>query len=236
MSHLALRVTAGRGLDMTDMGRHWIDGAWHEFELVADSYNPATGELLGRFADGGEAEARAAVSAARPAFAGTDWGRDRALRSWALLELAERFEARAPELALMLTRENGKTLAEATGEVGAAAEVAPGHYFSSLAEPVGVVAIIVPWNAPVALSSVHSAPRSPPGTPSRQSSPGRPGSPMRSSPTLCRTCGHCLPVLSTCSPSRATPVRRSSSNPPMSTWSASPPAFRSAARSRPLAL
>src|SRR5215218_11358912 len=35
-------------------------------------------------------------------------------------------------------------------EVGTA-EVAPGHYFSSLAEPVGVVAIIVPWNAPVAL-------------------------------------------------------------------------------------
>ena len=79
------------------------------------------------------------------------------------------FEARASELALILTRENGKTLAEATGEVGApaailrhnaaqaltevgtAAEVAPGHYFSSVAEPVGVVAIIVPWNAPVAL-------------------------------------------------------------------------------------
>jgi betaine-aldehyde dehydrogenase len=135
---------------MTEMGRHWIDGAWHESALVADSYNPATGELLGRFADGGEAEARAAVSAARPAFAGTDWGRDRALRSRALLELAERFEARAPELALMLTRENGKTLAEAIGEVGApaatlrhnaaqtltevgtAAEVAPGHYFNSL--------------------------------------------------------------------------------------------------------
>ena len=68
-----------------------------------------------------------------------------------------------------MTRENGKTLAEATSEVGApaatlrhnaaqaltavdtAAEVAPGHYFSSVAEPVGVVAIIVPWNAPVAL-------------------------------------------------------------------------------------
>src|SRR5215212_3565811 len=154
---------------MTDMARHWIDGACLESELVADSYNPATRELLGRFADGGEAEARAAVNAARRAFAGTDWGRDRGPRSRALLELAGRFEARAPELAVMLTRENGKTLAEATGEVGApaatlrhnaaqtltevgtAAEVAPGHYFSSLAEPVGVVAIIVPWNAPVAL-------------------------------------------------------------------------------------
>jgi betaine-aldehyde dehydrogenase len=154
---------------LIDIARHWIDGSWLESERVADSYNPASGELLGRFADGGEAEARAAVDAARNAFAGTDWRRDPALRSRALLELAELFEARAPELALMLTRENGKTLTEATGEVGApsatlrhnaaqaltdvgtAAEVAPGRYFSSLAEPVGVVAIIVPWNAPVAL-------------------------------------------------------------------------------------
>ena len=151
------------------MARHWIDGAWLESELVTDSYNPATGEWLGRFADGGEAEARAAVNAARRTFAGTVWGLDRALRSRALLELADGFEACASELALILTRESGKTLAEATGEVGApapilrhnaaqaltevgtAAEVAPGHYFSSVAEPVGVVAIIVPWNAPVAL-------------------------------------------------------------------------------------
>jgi len=41
--------------------------------------------------------------------------------------------------------------AQALTEVGNAAEVAPGHYFSSLAEPIGVVAIIVPWNAPVSL-------------------------------------------------------------------------------------
>jgi betaine-aldehyde dehydrogenase len=154
---------------LIDIARHWIDGSWLESERVADSYNPASGELLGRFADGGEAEARAAVDAARNAFAATAWRRDPALRSRALLELAELFDARAPELALMLTRENGKTLTEATGEVGApsatlrhnaaqaltdvgtAAEVAPGRYFSSLAEPVGVVAIIVPWNAPVAL-------------------------------------------------------------------------------------
>ena len=87
---------------MTDIARHWIDGAWLESELVADSYNPATGEWLGRFANGGEAEARAAVDAARRAFARTVWGRDRALRSRALLELAERFEAHAPELTLTI--------------------------------------------------------------------------------------------------------------------------------------
>jgi betaine-aldehyde dehydrogenase len=155
-------------MEMLEMARHWIGGSWLASELVTDSYNPANGRLLGRFADGGEDEARTAVGAARRAFAATAWRRDRTLRFRALLELAERFEARAPELALMLTRENGKTLAEATGEVGVAgtlrhgaaqsltdvgtaAEVAPGRYFSSLAEPVGVVGIIVPWNAPVAL-------------------------------------------------------------------------------------
>ena len=41
--------------------------------------------------------------------------------------------------------------AQALTEVGTAAEVAPDQYFSGVAEPVGVVAIIVPWNAPVAL-------------------------------------------------------------------------------------
>jgi betaine-aldehyde dehydrogenase len=167
---LSYRVQAmARELELNEMARHWIDGAWLQSGRVADSYNPATGEVLGRFADGGEAEARAAVGAARRAFEVTDWARDRALRSRALLELAELFEAHVPKLALMLTRENGKTLAESTGEVGVraatlrhnaaqaltdvgtAAEVAPGQYFSSLAEPVGVVAIIVPWNAPVAL-------------------------------------------------------------------------------------
>lgn len=157
-----------RSPELTNLARHWIGGRWLESDRVSDSHNPASGVLLGRFADGGEVEARAAVAAARRAFARGSWSSDRAVRSRVLLELAERFEVRGPELALMLTRENGKTPGEATGEVGVAAtlrhsaaqaltdagttaEVGPDCYFSSLAEPVGVVAIIVPWNAPVAL-------------------------------------------------------------------------------------
>ena len=68
-----------------------------------------------------------------------------------------------------MTRENGKKLAEgmfesttagvtlryaagqALTEAGISAEVAPGQWFSTYAEPAGVVAVIVPWNAPVAL-------------------------------------------------------------------------------------
>src|SRR5215211_4489136 len=83
--------------EMAGIARHWIDGGWLESERIADSYNPATGELLGRFADGGEAEARTAVHAARHAFAGTMWGRDRALPGAA--GTGRVFEVRAPELA-----------------------------------------------------------------------------------------------------------------------------------------
>ena len=182
---------------MAEMARHWIDGSWVESGVVADSFNPATGELLGSFADGGEAEARAATEAARGAFEVTDWGHDRRLRSRVLLELAELFEARTAELALMLTRENGKTLPQATGEVAAPAATLRHNAAQALIE----VAPLPRWRqvniSPVWLSrsawsrsscrgmhrwrcsSVPSALRSPPGTRSRPSCPGRRRSPMR---------------------------------------------------------
>lgn len=154
---------------MGDIARNWIDGRWLGSPTVGESHNPATGEVVGRFADAGEEEAVTAVHAARRAFETTPWSRDRALRHRTLTELAELFDARADELATMITTENGKTLgearleastagitlrhnaAQALVETGIAAEVAPGTFFSTLSEPAGVVAVIVPWNAPVAL-------------------------------------------------------------------------------------
>ena len=125
--------------------------------------------MLGRWADGGEAEARAAIAAARRAFDTTPWSRDRSLRHTVLSEMADRFDARAEELGALVTKENGKKLAEgmfesttagvtlryaagqALTEAGISAEAAPGQWFSTYGEPAGVVAVIVPWNAPVAL-------------------------------------------------------------------------------------
>ena len=153
----------------TPLAKHWIGGDWAASERSGTSVNPSTGAVLGSFADGGLAEATAALEAARAAFDHSAWARDRSLRARALRELAEQLAARAEPLIQMIAREVGKTLPGAAMEArtapdtlrhnaglalaqrGAASEIAPGVMGMSLHEPLGVAGIIVPWNAPLAL-------------------------------------------------------------------------------------
>ncbi|MFF8959516.1 aldehyde dehydrogenase family protein [Streptomyces sp. NPDC014894] len=156
--------------------RHFIDGAWTDSGTVGESADPATGEIIGTFADGGAPEARAAINAARRAFESGDWSRDRDLRARALFELSERMAERRDELVALLSRENGKIPAEAALEVdltvskiryygalaltesGRASEVKPGLYSMTLRQPAGVAGVIAPWNSPVILSVRSFAP------------------------------------------------------------------------------
>jgi betaine-aldehyde dehydrogenase len=147
---------------MSEIAEHWIDGEWVGSATVSESVNPATGAVLGRWADGGEAEARAAIAAARRAFETSPWSRDPSLRHRVLNEMADRFDAHAEELGTLVTKENGKKISEGMFEgtspaptlrhnaalaltgSGISAEVAPGQWFSTHAEPAGVVGIIIP--------------------------------------------------------------------------------------------
>jgi acyl-CoA reductase-like NAD-dependent aldehyde dehydrogenase len=173
--------------------RHWIDGAWSDTEQHTPAVDPATGEVLGTFAEGGAEQARAAIAAARRAITTSARSRDRDLRARALRELADNLAARRDEVIALISRENGKLLREAAFEVdltipklryyaalaltetGRAAEVKPGLYSMALRQPAGVAGVIVPWNSPVVLAIRSAAPALAAGCTVAMKMPGQTG-------------------------------------------------------------
>jgi succinate-semialdehyde dehydrogenase/glutarate-semialdehyde dehydrogenase len=156
----------------------YLDGAW----TGADSrksfavHNPATGDLLGSVPELGAAETKRAIEAAERALpawrAKTGKERGTILRKWNDLILAN-----LDDLALLLTTEQGKPLAESKGEIqiGAAyvewfAEEAKRIYGDTIPtpwadrrivvikQPVGVCAAITPWNFPHSMITRKVAP------------------------------------------------------------------------------
>ena len=81
---------------------NWINGEWVDSEQHTESINPATGEVIGTYADGGREAAVQATKAAVRAFRELDWKDNRALRARVLNQIADRFEAN-------LARAMGKT-------------------------------------------------------------------------------------------------------------------------------
>jgi acyl-CoA reductase-like NAD-dependent aldehyde dehydrogenase len=134
-----------------------------------DVLDPATGEVVGRIPTGSPAAADAAVRAARAAQPA--WARTAPAERGALLKAAaRRLRDHAGELAELQTREGGKPLGDSLGGVEAGigaieqyAELGPLHRGRALQggwdaadlmvrEPRGVVALLVPWNDPVAIA------------------------------------------------------------------------------------
>lgn len=148
--------------------RAFIDGAWVGTP-TAPVRNKATGETITNVPEMGAAETRAAIEAAHRALSGWS-GKLAKERSAIIRRWYELIMANADELALLLTKEQGKPLAEAKGEIvyGAGfvefyAEEAKRIYGETIPspkgdarivvikQPIGVVAAITPWNFPNAM-------------------------------------------------------------------------------------
>jgi len=160
----------------TEVFRNYIDGEW----VAGDPFenrNPANiDEVVGLFVKGAAGDITAAAEAA-----------DRALASWSglpgptrgnyLFKVAEILDRKFEQLASEMTREEGKTLPEARGEVRRAINIfryfagegsrMPGvlvpserdrvHMFA-IRKPVGVVGLVTPWNFPSAIPAWKLAP------------------------------------------------------------------------------
>jgi len=149
----------------------YINGVWTDADNGETHavHNPATGELVGTMPDCGAAETRRAIEAANAAWPAwrkkTAKERAAVLRKWADLIVEN-----TDDLALLMTTEQGKPLAEAKGEVvfGASfiewfaeegkrvagdtlASPWPDRRLIVTKEPIGVCAAITPWNFPTAM-------------------------------------------------------------------------------------
>ena len=147
--------------------------------------NPATEEPIAELEQAGVEEADAAVARAKEAFpawsavAPADRGR-------LLRRLATLVEENTEELARIESRNVGKPIAGARGEIGMVAQVfhfyagavdkhggetipVAGGVAATFREPLGVVGLIVPWNFPRTSRAGNSVPRSRAGTPSSSS-------------------------------------------------------------------
>jgi betaine-aldehyde dehydrogenase len=140
-----------------------------------ESTDPATGEVVARLRASQPSDVDAAVGAAQSARRGS-WRDDGALRGRVLHRYAQALRDNVDALAELLTREQGKKLFEARIEIlgaanhaeyyagqarsisGRAMALGPNVHGVTLREPVGVVAVITPWNWPLTLLTRSLAP------------------------------------------------------------------------------
>ncbi|MEB8387077.1 NAD-dependent succinate-semialdehyde dehydrogenase [Rhodobacteraceae bacterium KMM 6894] len=154
----------------------YVNGEWVSGEGTFDVTNPARGDVIAQVADLSRAQVADAIKGAETAQ--KEWakwtGKERAnvLRKWFDLMMENQ-----DDLALILTAEQGKPLAEAKGEIAYGAsfieffaeeakriygETIPGHQrdkrITVIKQPIGVAASITPWNFPNAMITRKAAP------------------------------------------------------------------------------
>ena len=154
----------------------FIDGQWLEIKKTFDVVNPATGEVIGKVADGDQSHATDAIEAAHSAF--SDWSQTTAHQRSAILYRAWQLMLdNKTELAALMTSEQGKSLKASANEVQYAADfllwfaeeakrsygetipsARPDQRFIVQHQPVGVVAAITPWNYPISMLTRKLAP------------------------------------------------------------------------------
>jgi len=158
------------------MIKHLIDGKSVASKSVFETIDPANQEILAEVASGGEAEVAAAVAAAKEAF--PRWAATpQAQRARIMHRLGDLISARVPELAAAETRDTGQVISQ-TGKALVPRAADNFHYFAemctrtdghtypvdgvmlnyTLFHPVGVCALISPWNVPFMTATWKTAP------------------------------------------------------------------------------
>ncbi|MFB6119741.1 MAG: aldehyde dehydrogenase family protein [Halobacteriaceae archaeon] len=164
---------------MPEAFRNYVGGDWVESETgeTFEVLNPAdTSEVAAEYQESNRADAKAAVEAANAAE--DEWADTPAPQRGAILnEAAKILDDRKDELTEMLSHEEGKTLAEAGGEVQRAIDIfyyyaqkaldfggtvkaasGPDTNLKTRKEPLGTVGLITPWNYPIAIPAWKLAP------------------------------------------------------------------------------
>jgi 2,5-dioxopentanoate dehydrogenase len=161
------------------MDRNFINGEWKPASSgrTFQNFNPAdTRELVAEYPLSEAEDAAQGIAAAKNAFA--SWSSLTSVARGRFLSKASQIlESRKAQLAEALTREEGKTLAESTGEVQRAIDIfrffgglsytlggqtlphdLPHNLLYTVRQPLGVVALITPWNFPIAIPAWKLAP------------------------------------------------------------------------------
>lgn len=155
---------------------NYINGEWTESSKTFENRNPATGELVGLHSKGSAADITKAADAAAAALSA--WSSMPApARGAILFKAADLLDKEFDQLGEEMTREEGKTLPEAKGEVRRSINIL--RYFAgegarlnglmvpserdrvhtfSIRKPIGVVGMVTPWNFPSAIPAWKMAP------------------------------------------------------------------------------